>query len=75
MDSSRPPERVESLAMTQQRVQLLATTMRIRDLSIERPSIVAYLQTIAPDKLEVALVHALEVGVKEIRGRRERQGL
>jgi hypothetical protein len=68
-----PPQRVESgLAMTQQRVQLLATTMRIRDLSIERPSIVAYLQTIAPDKLEIALVHALEVGVKEIRGRRER---
>ena len=74
MNSSMPPQRVESLAMTQQRVQLLATTMRIRDLSIERPSIVAYLQTISPDKLEIALVHALEVGVKEIRGRRERLG-
>ena len=66
--------RIESLAMSH-RVQVLAKTMRIRDLSIERPSIVAYLQTIAPDKLEIALVHALEVGVKEIRGRRERQGL
>ena len=37
------------------------------------PSILAYLQTISPGKLEIALVHALEVGVNEIRSRRARQ--
>jgi hypothetical protein len=70
-----PVQRVfeSGLAMTNQRVQLLATSMRVRDLNIDRPSILAYLRTIPPDKLEIALVHALEVGVKEIRGRRERQ--
>ena len=74
MNSSMPVQRVEAgLAMTHQRVQLLATSMRIRDMSIERPLVLAYLQTISPDKLEIALVHALEVGVKEIRGRRERR--
>jgi hypothetical protein len=46
--------------------------MRIHDLSIERPAIVAYLKAIAPDKQEIALVHALEVGVTELASRRER---
>jgi hypothetical protein len=46
--------------------------MHIRDLSIERPSIIAYLQNIAPEKLEIALVHALEVGITEMQLRRER---
>jgi hypothetical protein len=45
---------------------------RIHDLSIERPSIIAYLQTIAPDKQAIALVHALEVGVTELVARRGR---
>ena len=63
---------VEPLAATEQRVQVLSTTMHIHDLSIERPSIVAYLQNIAPDKLEIALVHALEVGITEMQVRRER---
>jgi hypothetical protein len=59
MDSERP-------------VEVLETSMRIHDLSIERPAIVAYLRTIAPDKQEIALVHALEVGVTEMASRRER---
>jgi hypothetical protein len=41
-------------------------------ISIERPAIVAYLQTIAPEKREVALVHAIEVGITEMLARRER---
>ncbi len=41
-------------------------------LAIERPAIAAYLEHIAPDKLEIALVHALEVGVTELAARRER---
>jgi hypothetical protein len=59
-------------ASTEQPVQVLATTMRIHDLSIERPAIVAYLRTIPPDKQALALVHALEVGVAEMAARRER---
>ena len=53
-------------------VEVLATSMRIHDLSIERPAIVAYLKAIAPDKQTIALVHALEVGVTELASRRER---
>ena len=57
---------------TEQPVEVLATTMRIHELSIERPAIVAYLQRIPPDKQAIALVHALEVGVTELAARRER---
>jgi hypothetical protein len=53
-------------------VQVVGTTMRIHDLCIERPSIVAYLGKIAPDKQEIALLHALEVGITELIARRER---
>lgn len=63
---------IEPLATTSERVQVLSTSMHIRDLSIERPSIIAYLQNIAPEKLEIALVHALEVGITEMQVRRER---
>jgi len=59
-------------ASTEQAVEVLATTMRIHDLSIERPAIVAYLRNIPPDKQAIALVHALEVGVTEMAARRER---
>ena len=47
-------------------------SVRIHELTIERPAIAAYLEHIAPDKLEIALVHALEVGVTELVARRER---
>ena len=53
-------------------VQVLATSMTIHELSIERASIVDYLKTIAPDKQAIALIHALEVGITEMLARRER---
>jgi hypothetical protein len=53
-------------------VEVVGTTMRIHELCIERPSIVAYLGKIAPEKQEIALLHALEVGITELIARRER---
>lgn len=53
-------------------VQVQATTMRIQDLTVERPAIIAYLRNIAPEKQEIALLHALEVGISEMAARRER---
>jgi len=57
------------------KVEVQQTQMRIHDLSIERPEVVDYLRGISPDKQEIALVHAIEVGVKEILARRGRQRL
>ena len=51
---------------------MLSNSVRIHELTIERPAIAVYLEHIAPDKLEIALVHALEVGVTELVARRER---
>ena len=59
-------------APTERPVQVLATTMTIHELTIERPAIIAYLQNIPADKQEIALVHALEVGITEVVARRER---
>ena len=56
-----------------QHVQVLSTTMRIHDLTIEKPEIIEYLRRIAPSKQEIALVHALEVGITEMQARRERR--
>jgi len=53
-------------------VEVLETMMRIHELCIERPAIVAYLGKIAPEKQEIALVHAIEVGITELIARRER---
>ena len=53
-------------------VQVLATSMTIHELTIDRPAIVAYLLNIPADKQEIALVHALEVGILELVARRER---
>jgi hypothetical protein len=53
-------------------VEVQSATINIQELRIERPAIVAYLKGIAPDKQEIALVHALEVGVTELALRRER---
>ena len=58
--------------MTERPVEVLSSTVRVHELTIERPAIAAYLEHIAPDKLEIALVHALEVGVTELAARRER---
>jgi len=53
-------------------VQVLSSAVRIEELSIERQVIVNYLKAIAPEKQEIALIHALEVGVTEMIARRER---
>ena len=63
---------LEPAAIAERPLEVLATTVRIHDLTIERPSIAAYLDHIAPDKQEIALVHALEVGITELAARRER---
>ena len=55
---------------TERPVQVLTSTMRLQKLVIDRPAIVAYFQSIPADKQEIALVHALEVGVKELGARR-----
>jgi len=60
-------------AATERPVEVLsAASVRIHDLMIDRPAIAAYLEHIAPDKQEIALVHALEVGITELAARRER---
>ena len=53
-------------------VEIQSTTLNIQELRIERPSIVDYLKAISPDKQEIAIVHALEVGITEMALRRER---
>jgi hypothetical protein len=64
---------IEPMATTTRRsIQVLSTKMRIQDVSIDRPAVVAYFSAIPPDKQEIALVHALEVGVAELAARRGR---
>jgi hypothetical protein len=53
-------------------VQVLSMRMRIHNVNIDRPAVVAYFKTIPADKQEIALVHALEVGIAELAARRER---
>jgi hypothetical protein len=53
-----------------QRVRLFPTSVRVSDVSLIRPSVVTYFRGITPDKRELALVHALEVGVAELLARR-----
>jgi hypothetical protein len=69
-DRSRP-ELSPIAGTTERSVQVLGMTVRIH-LTMERPAIAAYLENIAPDKREVALVHALDVGVAEVLARRSR---
>jgi hypothetical protein len=64
-------DEIEPVASATERpVQVLTTTMRLQKLVIDRPAIVAYFQSIPADKQEIALVHALEIGVKELGARR-----
>ena len=44
--------------------------VQIQNLTIERQGVVDYLKKMTADKIEVALVHALEVGIVEIESRR-----
>jgi hypothetical protein len=63
---------IGAFTATADKVQVLSSMVRVDDLNIDRPTIVAYLRGITPDKQSIALVHALEVGVKELQARRER---
>jgi hypothetical protein len=65
-------EETPSAATTDRAVEVVDTMMRIHELCIDRPAIVSYIGKIAPDKQEIALVHALEVGITELIARRER---
>jgi len=53
-------------------VQVLSMRMRIHNVNIDRPAVVAYFKSIPADKQEIALVHALELGIAELAARRER---
>jgi hypothetical protein len=53
-------------------VEVLKNGMRINELWVARPDVVAYIGGIAADKREVALIHAIEVGITEIQLRRRR---
>jgi hypothetical protein len=53
-------------------VHVEGTSVRIDDMTIDRQAIADYLRTIHPSKQEIALVHALEVGITELVSRRER---
>ena len=70
MPAPHDPDIVAVTEHVSQRVRLLPTSLRVTDICVTRPSVVAYFRTIAPDKLELALVHALEVGVAELLARR-----
>ena len=73
MDSGLTHPELEPIAGTAERsVEVLSTTVRIHDLSMDRPTVAAYLERISPEKQELAVVHALEVGVTELLARRER---
>jgi hypothetical protein len=64
---------IEPMAATTRRsIQVLSMKMRIQDVSIDRPAVVAYFNGVPADKLEIALVHALELGVAELIARRTR---
>jgi hypothetical protein len=65
-------EPINDAATADRAVEVLDTMMHIHHLCIERPAIVSYLGKIAPEKQEIALVHALEVGITELIARRER---
>ena len=53
-------------------VQVFSTRIQIKNVSIDRPAVVQYFKNIPADKQEIALVHAIEVGIAELTARRER---
>ena len=73
MERTNPAEAIVAVGEpNDQTVLVTEREMRIHDLCIERPAIIAYLQAIPPSKQTIALVHALEVGITELVARRER---
>ena len=69
MNPAVGPIAVAPFASTQS-VNVQRKEIQIQNLKIERQGIVDYLQRMSADKVEVALLHALEVGVVEIEARR-----
>ena len=63
---------IQPMAAASGSVQVRTDTMHIHELSFEHPAVVAYLQAIDPRKQEIALVHAIEVGITELVARRAR---
>jgi hypothetical protein len=73
MEPNRSPSSFQPIASAIQRpVQVAGKTVYIQHLNIDRPKVVAYLEGIPADKQELALTHALEVGVTELLSRRGR---
>ena len=73
MEPTRAQDQADAGAEPSERaVQVLETMVRIHDVNIERPDVVAYLEAIAPEKQEIALIHAIEVGITELVARRAR---
>jgi hypothetical protein len=74
MQVNPPLEPIEPVAALTERdsIEVSSSSVRIHELTIERPAIAAYLEHISPEKLEIALVHALDVGITELVARRER---
>jgi hypothetical protein len=66
-------EKIAPVASIAERpVQVLTNSMRVQKLVIDRPSVVAYFQGIPAEKQEIALVHALEIGITELAVRRSK---
>lgn len=63
---------IQPMAAATGNVHVLSDSMQIHELSIKEPAVVAYLQTIDPGRQEIALVHAIEVGITELVSRRAR---
>ena len=73
MPDSDAHDELEPVAGTKDTsVQVLSMRMRIHDVNIEKPAVVAYFKNIPADKQEIALIHAIEIGVAELTMRRER---
>ena len=53
-----------------QTVEIHDNEVRIHDVTVARPTVAGYLSALSAAKRELALIHALEVGVAEILARR-----
>lgn len=56
----------------QSQVELQPSKLLIHELAVSRPEILDYMRAISPDKREIAVMHAIEVGVMEIVARKRR---
>jgi len=72
MNPSVTPVAVQPLEGTRY-VNIQRKGIQISNLTIARAAIVEYLKNMTGDKVEIALIHALEVGIVEIEARRRRR--